>query len=89
MLVVLGWLMGVRWGSALVLAEKHVAESSGPFACRGKELGDLIAAGRCSRSVPSHVKGGKCVPPCCAQSIINTELVKFVIRIIMVQLETA
>lgn len=47
-----GWLGGVWQGSALVLAKKHVAELSGPFACRGKELGDLIGAGRCSRSVP-------------------------------------
>lgn len=44
-----GWL---GHGSALVLAKKHVAELWGPFACRGKELGDRIAAGRCSRSAP-------------------------------------
>lgn len=34
-------------------------------------------------------EGGKCVPPCSAQSVINTEFVKCVIRVIMVQLETA
>lgn len=64
MVVVLGWLMGLWRGSALILVEKHMAEAAGPFARHGKELGDLIAAGRCSRSVPSHAKGGKCVPLC-------------------------
>lgn len=43
--VVLGWVMGLRWGSAAVLVEKDVAERSGPFGCRGKERGDAMAAG--------------------------------------------